>query len=132
MKLHLVILLCFASFLGLFHVSCTSTEMDSAKQLAIQIGKDVAREAGIAAAETSVQLAKLKLAEAKAKLDLLQGQLDPTDVNAGLKLQAQQAVVKQAASIVAQLEAQLPKLRGLDTVPVETVQVAEPVPAPAK
>lgn len=113
----------------LFLNNCTTAQKDASRKYAIQIGQEVAKQAGIAAATVATDLTQLKLNEATLKLDQQIAALDPirdaTKI-AGLKLQ--KIAAAQAQGLLLKAEQQITKLQSVDALPPpETVPTVTPL-----
>lgn len=100
--------------------NCTNTQRDQAKQYALQIVKEVGKEAGIAAASVATDLSKLKLAEAERKLNdkiATAGVKNPDTAVDVAKLRLQLLGVNQAQKALLKAEAELDKLKSIDALP---------------
>ena len=108
--------------------SCTTAQKDASKKYAIQIGQEVAKSAGIAAATIATDLTQLKLTEADQKLDAQIAALDPVkDATKIASLKLQKVATAQAHGLRGKAEAQIVKLRTVDTLPAPE-PVVQPVP----
>lgn len=99
-------------------VGCTTAEKAQAKALITTTAKQVGKDLAIAAANTSVQLINTQIAAASDKLAAqaltLQAKPDPLKT---AELQLQQSALVTASKLTAQLQAQLDKLKPVDTLP---------------
>ena len=81
--------------------SCTTAQKDASKKYAIQIGQEVAKSAGIAAATIATDLTQLKLTEADQKLDAQIAALDPVkDATKIASLKLQKVATAQAQGLL--------------------------------
>jgi hypothetical protein len=120
MKNKIIGFLAVILLVSLFPVSCTNTQRDEAKQYALQIVKEVGKEAGIAAASVATDLSKLKLAEAERKLNdkiATAGAKNPDTAVDVAKLRLQLLGVNQAQKALLKAEEELEKLKSVDELP---------------
>lgn len=101
--------------------SCLSpAQKTEAKQLAVQIGSQVAKNAAIAAATTAVKLAQVALTDTNTKLAAQRAALD-ANPNASakdeVKLAALETAAAEAQDLLTAAQKQLDKLKGVDTAP---------------
>lgn len=122
--------------------SCTALQQQETKAMVKQLGTEIAREAGIAAANTAVTLAEGQLLVAQAKLDQAKVDLAVRQAEAAangdapssdlvkeqLKVSAQQIAFDQARKLLVQARAQLAKLTAVDTLPAVEPVAAAPAP----
>lgn len=125
-----------------FVPSCTVLQQQEAKAMVKQLGTEIAKEAGIAAANTAVSLAEGQLLVAQAKLDQARVDLTARQAEAAangtapssdllkeqLKVNAQQLAFDQARKLLVQARAQLAKLTAVDTLPPVVDPAAPPAP----
>lgn len=122
--------------------SCNALQQQETKAMVKQLGTEIAREAGIAAANTAVTLAEGQLLVAQAKLDQAKADLAVRQAEAAangaapssdlvkeqLKVSAQQIAFDQARKLLVQARAQLAKLTAVDTLPAVEPVAAAPAP----
>lgn len=118
--------------------SCTALQQQETKAMVKQLGTEIAREAGIAAANTAVTLAEGQLLVAQAKLDQAKADLAARQaaatapssdlVKEQLKVSAQQIAFDQARKLLVQARAQLNKLTTVDALPPVEPAVTTPAP----
>lgn len=100
--------------------SCTSAEKAQAQVLVKQIGTQIAKDAGLAAANTAVTLAQRQLASANEKLATYAAAV-AANPSASLadqaKLSALQIAAKEAATLLDAATKQLAKLNAVDALP---------------
>ncbi len=103
------------------NTGCLSpAQKTEAKQLAVQVGTAVAKDAGIAAATTAVKLAQVTLNSANAKLAAQRTALD-ANPNASIKddakLSALEVAAEEAQNLLTAAQKQLAKLAAVDASP---------------
>lgn len=116
------LLIAFIISLTTLCTSCLSpAQKTEAKQLAIQIGSQVAKNAAIAAATTAVKLAQVALNDTNAKLAAQRVALD-ANPNASakdeVKLAALETAAAEAQDLLTAAQKQLDKLKGVDASPM--------------